>query len=141
MNDVRPRVIKKGELGLSKVLLGCVSNESNFGAVFGSKLLMEKLLKEKDQFLFNNIQKLTRQNSNVHWKTFTIQDLFQLTNQNIFNKYAIQNTHTHGSTTNLRMGDASVSETSSSSSNTFIRTISLCSDNSLKYCTTESLYL
>mgnify|MGYP005629519947 CR=1 FL=1 len=120
MNDVRPRVIKKGELGLSKVLLGCVSNESNFGAVFGSKLLMEKLLKEKDQFLFNNIQKLTRQNSNVHWKTFTIQDLFQLTNQNIFNKYAIQNTHTHGSTTNLRMGDASVSETSSSSSNTIL---------------------
>lgn len=120
VSDVRPKVIRKGELGLSKTLISCTSNESKFGAVFGSKLLMEKLLKEKDEFLFNNIQKLTRQNSNVHWKTFTIQDLFQLTNQNIFNKYAIQNTHTHGSTTNLKIGETSITDTMTSSKNTVL---------------------
>lgn len=112
VSDVRPRVIRKGELGLSKALISCVSNDAKFGAVFGSKLLMEKLLKDKDKFLFNNIQKLTRQNSNVHWKTFTIHDLFQLTNQNIFNKYSIQNTHTHGTTTSLKIGDTGISDSS-----------------------------
>jgi len=113
VNDVRPNIIKKGELGLSKCLKSCVTNEADFGAVFGSKLLMKKLIDENDKYLFSNIKALTRQNQNVHWKTFTVQDMFGLINQNIFNKYHIQNTAKSSSTNITMTGSDSSSEMSS----------------------------
>lgn len=64
--DIRPKVIKRGEMGLSKTLKRCISSESEFSALFNMAWLSEKLKYDSD--LLENITDLYRVSDFVDWK-------------------------------------------------------------------------
>lgn len=75
LSDVRPYVIKYGEMGLSKVLLKIVSNDSEIKSLYDAKKVRQFLMESHE-----NIDKYVnfyRTSSLVDWPTLNISDLIE----------------------------------------------------------------
>lgn len=67
-SDVRPVVIKRGEMELSKALRGSISRLDGFGALYDVTHAVNKL--RSDARLFEDVAILSR-SSKTHWETFS----------------------------------------------------------------------
>lgn len=89
-SDVRPVVIKRGEMGLSKVLRRCVTSPDNFTSLFDIAWFSE-YLKNNPETL-NTIYDLIRSSDLVDWKVPSLQD----STKKIMHKFCIHNTELDG---------------------------------------------
>lgn len=69
LTDVRPRVIKRGEMGLSKVLKKSISGPSEMRALYSSTYFLEKLNTEEG--LIDFVMQNNRTSDLVQWKRFS----------------------------------------------------------------------
>lgn len=75
LSDVRPVVIKRGEMGLSQTLRKCVSTQSQFRALFNSPRFAA-ILRGADDADLDEIIRLTRSGDLTPAKRFTFSDQF-----------------------------------------------------------------
>lgn len=68
LTDVRPKVIKTGEMQLSKVLKMCTSSTEQFTALYGTAHFSEQIKNNTE--LQNVAIKFSRQSKLVHWPRF-----------------------------------------------------------------------
>jgi hypothetical protein len=68
LTDVRPRVIKRGEMKLSRTLKRCVSNYRQFKALYGASRYLEVL--NKDQSVVEFSIRNGRTSALLHWDQF-----------------------------------------------------------------------
>lgn len=66
LSDVRPAVIQRGEMGLSRVLRRCASTELDFTALYGANRTLNAL--RSDDALLDFAVRNSRQSERVHWK-------------------------------------------------------------------------
>lgn len=74
--DVRPTVIKRGELGFSKALSKCVNDSTEINALYNSLTFRDYL--ECNQEIVENFDLYTRNSlssGGVDWKTFSVQSI------------------------------------------------------------------
>lgn len=71
LSDVRPRVIKRGEMGLSKVLARCASDPSQFRALYDS-LRYARALRDADDSRLDDIVAMTRKSDLTPARRFSI---------------------------------------------------------------------
>jgi hypothetical protein len=73
LSDVRPRVIKRGEMGLSKTLRRSISSPMQMRALYGSSQFLKRLNVEPDlrDFLIQN----SRTSDLLHWDQFSATDI------------------------------------------------------------------
>lgn len=88
-SEIRPTVIKKGEMELSKVLKKCVSNPLQFKAHFDVNYLKNFIKKDKNFFI--NLPALYRQSDFVDWKRSSLKIVYE----RIIEKYFIQRYQTN----------------------------------------------
>lgn len=79
-SDVRPIVIKRGEMALSKALRSAVTRLDSFGALYDVTHAINRL--RSDSVLFDNVAVLSR-SSESHWETFS----FASVSQSLYEKY------------------------------------------------------
>lgn len=87
--ELRPTVIKKGEMKLSKVLKKCVSHPLQFRAIFDVNYLQDFI--KKDNNFFINLPNLYRQSDLVEWPRSSLKAVYQ----RVVNKYFIQTNQTN----------------------------------------------
>ncbi|WP_313462034.1 hypothetical protein [Pseudomonas nitroreducens] len=80
-SDVRPRVIKRGEMGLSKVLRSCVSSPENFRAQYDIAAASAYLRANPE--VLNGIHALVREDVNPEFRSFS----FGHVSEKIVSKY------------------------------------------------------
>lgn len=69
LTDVRPRVIKRGEMELSKVMKKIVSSPRQLSALYGSSYFLQKL--NEDPSLIDFVLKNNRTSDLLHWEQFS----------------------------------------------------------------------
>lgn len=74
-SDVRPYVIKYGEMGLSKVLQKIVSNDSEIRSLYDAKKVRQFLMESQENT--NKYVSFYRTSSLVDWPTLSISDLIE----------------------------------------------------------------
>ena len=74
-SDIRPKVIKNGEMGLSKVLKKCVTAHSEFRSLYGSSEFLRRL-QENDKMIDDSIRR-SRQSTITSWKRFSAQKIIE----------------------------------------------------------------
>lgn len=79
LTDVRPRVIKRGEMRLSKTLKRCVSGPEQFRALYSAARYISELNNDKDLIDFS-IQN-GRMSKLTHWKQFSPHTITSLLRQ------------------------------------------------------------
>lgn len=79
-SDVRPLVIKRGEMAFSKALRSAITKSDSFGALYDVTHAINKL--RSDPALFDDVATLSRCSEN-HWQTFT----FSQVSQALYEKY------------------------------------------------------
>lgn len=70
LSDVRPRVIKYGEMGLSKILRKCVSSSKNINIVYSVRTFNEFIENNKD--VVYDALKYSRKSPHTGWKIFNM---------------------------------------------------------------------
>ncbi|WP_134724512.1 hypothetical protein [Paracoccus luteus] len=73
LTDVRPAVIRRGEMGLSLVLKRCVSAPSQMQALYGASRFAEEI--ERDPHLMAFTIQNARRSDRAHWKRATPESL------------------------------------------------------------------
>lgn len=73
LTDVRPTVIKRGEMKLSKTLKRCVSESTKFGAIYGSSWFLGKI--KDDVLLQDLILKNSRNSPITGWPTLSVKSI------------------------------------------------------------------
>ena len=76
LSDLRPVVIKNGELALTETLRSCVSEPSQIRALYDLRWLIERLEKSSELLTANNIFSISRTSSYpLNWKNPSMQDM------------------------------------------------------------------
>lgn len=73
LSDVRPVVIRRGEMGLSRTLKKCASSESEFAALYDSRRALEAITDDDD--LLDFAVRNARSSTHVHWKRVSLGDV------------------------------------------------------------------
>lgn len=73
LTDVRPAVIKRGEMKLSKTLKRCVSEPTKFGALYSSSWFLSKI--KDDVFLQDLILQNSRTSPITGWPTLSVKSI------------------------------------------------------------------
>ncbi len=79
-SDIRPIVIERGEMALSKALRGAITRSDSFGALYDVTRAVNML--RSDSSLFDDVAILSRC-SKTHWQTFS----FSQVSQDLYEKY------------------------------------------------------
>lgn len=79
--DIRPIVIKKGEMKLSKILRRCVSSIDHYAAFFDQTWIMEKI--DKNSEILDHITDYYRVSSLVQWKPPSLKNVAE----RVINRY------------------------------------------------------
>lgn len=74
--DVRPLVIKRGEMKLSSVLKSIARNENYFSSIYSSANFLSRVI--RDRKMISEYLKCSRKSDRVDWKKFGIQDITEL---------------------------------------------------------------
>jgi len=69
LSDVRPAVIRRGEMGLTRALKRCVSSPEQFGALYGAARFSQAV--STDDGLLDFAVRNTRRSDLVHWRRAT----------------------------------------------------------------------
>lgn len=83
LSDMRPRVIKKGEMGLSKIIKKCISNSDEMSVLFNVHRFIKFLY--SDVNLVKGANKYCRLSKNVGWESFHINQVHTLVSSYIKN--------------------------------------------------------
>lgn len=75
LTDVRPRVIKRGEMKLSKTLKKCISSPTQFRALYCSSFFLRKL--NEDPALLNFVVSNSRTSDLTDWERFSANSLVE----------------------------------------------------------------
>lgn len=100
-SDVRPKVIKTGEMELSKVLKKVISSPDNFRALYDTTHAAVTL--KSDPELLDQVSQLTRSSALVHWPLFS----FSAISKNIVAQYLHSSAAVAGAAVNVEVDQLS----------------------------------
>lgn len=75
LSDIRPTVIKRGEMGLTRTLKRCVSAPHQFSALYGAARFAEEV--SRDPGLLDFAVKNSRRSDRIHWERATAVNLVE----------------------------------------------------------------
>ena len=94
LTDIRPKVIKRGEMGLTKILKKVVSSEANIASIYDLQWI-ESVIKAANNRseILTSLFNFTRHSDNVQWKKYTLKNV----TENINNLYMLEKPKTANS--------------------------------------------
>lgn len=102
-SDIRPKVIKNGELELSKTLRRCSTAPSEFRSLYGTSEFLKRL--QSDDALIDEAIRRSRQSSITAWKRFSVKKVIkELRQQHLFRSLQVPKD------TSLRLDGSHLSE-------------------------------